>query len=111
VRADCTRSAEGPRTVTFKSRPQYELLQWARQREHAPEFEEQYAKRAGIEGTISLGTRSCSLRRSHYIGQAKTHFQHILIAIAINLAHFVDWINEVPQATTRTSAFAALARV
>jgi transposase len=110
VRTDCTRSAEGPRTVTFKPRPQYELLQWARQREHTPEFKEQYAKRAGIEGTISQGTRSFGLRRSRYIGQAKTHLQHILIAVAINLARFVDWINQVPRAATRTSAFAALAQ-
>ena len=43
------------------------------------------------------------------IGQAKTHLQHILIAVAINLARFVAWINEVPLAKTRTSAFAALA--
>ena len=111
VRADCTRSAEGPRTLSFKPRPQYELLQWARQREHTQEFKDRYAKRAGIEGTISQGTRSFGLRRSRYIGQAKTHLQHILIAVAINLARFVDWINQVPRAATRTSAFAALAQV
>jgi hypothetical protein len=34
-----------------------------------------------------------------------------LIAIAINLSRFVNWINQVPQAATRTSAFAALAQV
>lgn len=111
VRADCTRSAEGPRTLSFKPKTAFEVLQWARQREHTQEFKERYAKRAGIEGTISQGTRSFDLRRSRYIGQAKTHLQHILIAVAINLARFVDWINEVPRAATRTSAFAALARV
>jgi len=51
------------------------------------------------------------LRRSRYIGHAKTHLQHILIAIAISLARFVDWINQGPRAVTRTSAFAALAQV
>jgi transposase len=111
LRAECTRSAQGPRTLSFKPRPQYELLQWARQREHTPEFKERYAKRAGIEGTISQGTRSYGLRRSRYIGHAKTHLQHILIAVAINLARFVNWILQVPQAVTRTSAFAALAQV
>jgi transposase len=109
TRAKCTRSAEGPRTLSFKPRAQYEVLQWARQREHTVEFKERYADRAGIEGTISQGTRSFCLRRSRYIGQAKTHLQHILIAVAINLARFVAWINEVPLAETRTSAFAALA--
>jgi transposase len=109
VRAKCTRSAAGPRTLSFKSRVQYEVLQGARQREHTAEFKERYATRAGIEGTISQGVRSFGLRRSRYIGQAKTHLQHILIAVAINLARFVAWINEVPLAKTRTSAFAALA--
>ena len=82
---------------------------WARQREHTEEFKESYAKRAGIEGTISQGVRAFGLRRSRYIGQAKTHLQQILIAVAINLARFVAWINEVPVAGTRTSSFAALA--
>lgn len=109
VRADCTRSPAGPRTLSFKPRIEFEILQWARQREHTQEFKERYAKRAGIEGTISQGTRAFDLRRSRYIGQPKTHLQHILIAVAINLARFVNWINHVPQATTRTSAFAALA--
>lgn len=109
ARKNCTRSVKGPRTLSFKPRPQYELLQWARQREHTEEFKKRYAKRAGVEGTISQGTRSCGLRRSRYIGQAKTHLQHILIAVAINLARFVNWLNEVPRAATRKSAFASLA--
>jgi hypothetical protein len=32
-----------------------------------------YAKRAGIEGTISQGVRSFGLRRSRYRGEAKAH--------------------------------------
>jgi len=110
-RKDCTRSIEGPRTLSFKTKAHFDVLQWARQREDTPEFKKRYAKRAGIEGTISQGTRSYGLRRSRYIGQAKTHLQHILIAIAMNLARFVAWTNEVPLATTRTSPFAALAPV
>ena len=73
------------------------------------EFKERFAKRAGIEGTISQATRSFDLRRSRYIGQAKTHLQHILVAVALNLARFVNWIHENPLAPTRKSAFSALA--
>ena len=109
MRTDCTRSVKGPRTLSFKPRRQHELLQWARHREHTEEFKERYAKRAGIEGTISQGTRAFGLRRSRYMGQAKTHLQHILIAVAMNLARFVAWVNGVPRSTTRTSLFAALA--
>jgi transposase len=108
-RAECTRAAKGPRTLSFKPRAQYDVLQWARQREHATAFKERYAKRAGLEGTISQGTRSCGLRRSRYIGQVKTHLQHMMSAAAINLARFAAWINEIPLAETRTSPFAALA--
>jgi transposase len=109
VRTDCTRSVQGPRTLSFKPRRQHELLQWARHREHTDAFKARYAKRAGIEGTISQGTRSFGLRRSRYMGQAKTHLQHMLIAVAMNLARFVAWVNGVPRSTTRTSTFAALA--
>jgi transposase len=109
MRPDCTRSAKGPRTLSFKPRVQYELLQWARQRAHTEDFKERYAKRAGIEGTISQGTRSFDLRRSRYMGQAKTHLQHLLIAVAMNLARFVAWVNGVPRSATRTSVFTALA--
>jgi transposase len=109
MRTDCTRSAQGLRTLSFKPRRQHELLQWARHREHTEAFKERYAKRAGIEGTISQGTRSFGLRRSRYMGQAKTHLQHLLIAVAMNLARFVAWVNGVPRSTTRTSTFAALA--
>jgi transposase len=39
--------------LSFKPKAEWEVLQWARQREHTQEFKEKYAKRAGIEGTIS----------------------------------------------------------
>jgi transposase len=109
MRTDCTRSVKGPRTLSFKPRRQHELVQWARHREHTEEFKERYTKRAGIEGTISQGTRAFGLRRSRYMGQVKTHLQHILIAVAMNLARFVAWVNGVPRSTTRTSLFATLA--
>ena len=109
LRTDCTRSVKGPRTLSFKPKAQYELLQWARQREHTDEFKERYARRAGIEGTISQGVRAFGLRRSRYMGQTKTHLQHMLTAVAMNLARFVAWSNGVPRSITRTSAFAALA--
>ncbi len=35
-------------------------------------WKDQYQRRAGIEGTISQGTRAFGLRRSRYIGQEKT---------------------------------------
>jgi transposase len=39
-----------------------------------------------VEGTISQAVRAFGLRRTRYIGLAKTHLQHVLTAIAFNLA-------------------------
>jgi len=54
-----------------------------RKREKTEEYKAEYARRAGIEGTISQGVRAYSLRRAKYVGLAKTHLQHVLFARAI----------------------------
>jgi transposase len=70
--------------------------------------EKLYNHRAGIEGTISQGTRSFGLRRSRYIGLAKTHLQNIAIACAINLTRLVAWLDGIPKESTRRSHLANL---
>ena len=62
-----------------------------------------------IEGTLSQGVRAFELRRSRYIGLAKTHVQHVATAAAINLARLADWFSGIPKAQTRQSTFATLA--
>jgi transposase len=84
------------------------MLQWVRHLQTTPEWKARYDRRAGIEGTIAPRTRGFGLRRSRYIGEAKTHLQHILTAGAINLARFAAWMADVPHAKTRTSRFAAM---
>jgi transposase len=69
----------------FEEERHHVALQAARERQATDEFRQRYAVRAGVEGTISQGTRSFDLRRARYIGLAKTHLQHILVAAAINL--------------------------
>jgi hypothetical protein len=71
-------------------------------------FAQQYAKRAGIEGTLSQGVRCFDLRRARYIGLAKTHLQHILIAGAMNLMRVAHWLAEEPLAQVHPSAFVRL---
>jgi len=83
-------------------------LQAARVHQATDEFKLSYAKRAGVEGTMSQGTRSFDLRRSRYIGLAKTHLQHVATACAINLSRFMAWFQQVPKAKTRISRFAAV---
>jgi transposase len=107
-RARCTRAKIEPRLVGLQVREQYEALQAARKRQTTPEFQQQYASRSGIEATHEQAVRRCGLRRSRYIGLAKTHLQHLLTATAINLVRLGEWFAGLSPATTRRSRFAAL---
>ena len=48
------------------------------------------------------------LRRSRYIGQEKTHLQHVATAAALNIVRCMAWVNGLPRAQTRRSTFARL---
>ena len=91
-RAQCTRSSPPRRTITLRPQPQHQALLAGRQREHTPQFKAEYAKRAGVEGTIAQGVRSFELRRSRYLGLAKTHLQHLMIAAAMNVVRMLNWL-------------------
>jgi transposase len=109
-RTQCTRSqAKYPRrSITVRPREQYEALQARRRFEEAKAYARLYAKRAGIEGTISEGIRSCGMRRSRYIGADKTHHQHVLTATALNFVRTAHWLAGRARAQTRRSRFAAV---
>lgn len=94
LRAACTKGVRTGRQLALQPRAQFEALQKARVEQTTAEFKHRYARRAGIEGTISVGVRTGELRRSRYRGQAKTHLQHVLMAVAINLRRLVAWWEE-----------------
>jgi len=108
VRQQCV-GTHRPRSLMIRPQPKFEALMAARQRQTTAEFRQQYAKRAGIEGTISQGVHVAGLRRTRYIGLAKTALGHLFIATALNFIRVAAWLAEVPRSTTRRSAFAALA--
>ena len=108
VRQQCTQAATRPRHLKLRVRAQHEALQLARQHQTTAAFKAAYAKRAGIEGTIALATEPYGLRRTRYIGLAKTHLQNIFIALAINLARVAAWWAAKPRAQTRLMKFTAL---
>jgi hypothetical protein len=108
-RARCTRSATGERTVTLFPRREHEALAAARARESTDAYRSLYARRQGIEGTISQGVRAFGLRQARYRGLAKTGLQNVATAAAINLDRIAAWFAGRPLAPTRTSRFAALA--
>jgi len=107
-RAQCTRAKKEPRIVGLQAQEQYEALHTARQRQTTEAFAQQYAPRAGIEGTHAQGIRRCGLRQARYIGLARTHLQHIATAAALNVVRIGEWLAGTAQAKTRCSPFAAL---
>jgi transposase len=96
------------RMITIRSQEAYEALQAGRARANTAEFIATYAKRAGIEGTLSRGIRRCRLRRTRYIGLARTHLAHVLTGVAINFLRLGEWFTDVPRAKTRHSPYARL---
>lgn len=109
LRAQCVDSATRPRSMTLLPQAQHAALQAARERQRTATYKAQYHARAGIEGTISQGSRIADLHRSRYRGLAKTKLLHILIATALNFLRVAAWLMERPRATTRHSAVARLA--
>lgn len=112
-RSCCTRAKCAPRELILQNREAYEALHAAKQRQTTPEFREQYVMRAGIEATHAQGLQRSDLRRTRYIGLGRTHLQHLLTAIALNLVRAVEWLTDTPHAEpsqpkTRQSRFAAL---
>ncbi len=110
-RSLCTHSTRTPRrTITVRPQLHYQALQRARKRAKTEDFKALYARRAGVEGTISQGVRVMGLRRSRYIGQEKTHLQHLATAAAMNIVRLMRWIDGEPHAQTRRSALVQLLR-
>ena len=108
VRVKCTKSATSARSLTIQPQAGYEALRAARQRQKEAVFWQQYAKRAGVEGTISQSITMADLRHARYIGLAKTHLQHILTALGMNILRLGAWWSEVPKAQTRSCPFSSL---
>jgi transposase len=105
-RLECTRAKR--RTVTVRPYAQHLSLQAARQREQTEEYKAAYAKRAGIEGTISQAVRAFGVRRARYRGAAKTHLHHVLTAAAMNFVRVGMWLAGDRPAKTRQSRFQTL---
>ena len=107
----CTATKAARRHVYFHPRAEYDALNAARVRMRDPAWKERYHARAGVEGTLSQGVRAFGMRRSRYIGLAKTGLQQVCIAAAMNVSRIVNWLDGRPRAQTRVTPFAALAPV
>jgi transposase len=109
VRLACTPAKDARRVIYFHPRPEYEALNAARDRMNDPAWQKRYQVRAGVEGTVSQGVRAFGMRRSRYIGLAKTGLQQVCAAAAMNALRVTQWLAGMPRAQTRVTRFAALA--
>src|SRR3954466_10711774 len=104
----CTSAKEPRRSVYFHPRAEYEALNAARARMHDPAWKKRYHVRAGVEGTLSQAVRAFGMRRSRYIGLAKTGLQQVCTGAAMNVSRAVSWLAGATRAKTRVTRFAAL---
>ena len=96
------------RTLKLRFQAEHEALYKARAYQQTDHFKQRYRQRAGVESTISQAVSRSGVRRSRYIGLAKTHLQHIATAAAINMARIAAHLMETARAKTRVSRFATL---
>ena len=109
VRALCTRNVSGhARELTLLPENLYLARTAQRVVQQSTEWKQAYHRRAGIEGTISQGVRTCGLRQTRYRGQAKTELQESCVASAINIQRVAAWLAGTSPETTRTSRLLAL---
>lgn len=109
VRADCTQSQTTGRVLHLRPQGAHEALLRRRREQESPAFRQRYTIRAGIEGTLSQAVRAMGLRRARYVGLQKTHLQHVLTAVALNLLRIDALLTGTPRGQTRRSALADLA--
>jgi transposase len=110
ARAFCAPGKGARRFIYFHPRPEHEALQAARTRMNDPAWQARYHARAGVEGTISQGVRAFAMRRSRYIGLAKTGLQQACVSAGMNVLRVVRWLDGQPRARTRITRFASLAQ-
>ena len=75
--------------------------------EHTSGFQTDYARRAGVEGTMHQAVAH-GARRARYRGLPKTHLDHVFMACALNLIRLEAFWNGTQLDRRRTSHLARL---
>jgi Transposase DDE domain len=93
---------DGPTCRACPARPACTTAKGApRQRQETGDFKVQYALRAGVESSLSQGTRRFDLRQSRYLGLARTHLQQLLTATAMHVVRVIAWLRGEPLGECR----------
>jgi hypothetical protein len=94
--------------VTFLPRRQQQAQQRIRAEQATSDWRRRYALRCGVESLISQASRLSDVHHARYRGKPKTHLQHVLTALAINLVRLDAWLT---GAATTPSWISRLARL
>jgi transposase len=103
----CTTSGKSRRQLTVLPRDLAEAQAAARAAEKTIPFQADYARRAGVEGTMHQAA-SHGARRARYRGLPKTRLDHVYMACALNLLRLEAFWTGTPLDRRRTSHLARL---
>jgi hypothetical protein len=107
ARSLCTASGKNRRQLTILPRDLAEAQAAARTAEKTIPFQADYARRAGVEGTMHQAA-SHGARRARYRGLPKTRLDHVYMATALNLLRLEAYWTGTPLDRQRTSHLARL---
>ena len=107
ARPQCTTSSRNRRQITILPRDLAQAQAAARAAETTISFRADYARRAGVEGTMHQAA-SHGARRARYRGLPKTRLDHVYMATALNLLRLEAFWAGSPLDRRRTSHLARL---
>jgi transposase len=107
ARDNCTTATRTGRQLYLRPREIHQATTTARAAEGGTSFHADYARRAGIEGTMHQAT-SHGARRARYRGLPKTRLDHAYMACALNLLRLEAFWVGTPLDRQRTSHLARL---
>jgi transposase len=107
ARGLCTSSGRNRRQLTVLPRDLAQAQAAARAAETTISFQADYARRAGVEGTMHQAA-SHGARRARYRGLPKTRLDHVYMACALNLLRLHAYWTGTPLDRRRTSHLARL---
>lgn len=108
VREQCTTARRNGRQLTILPRDQHELQAAARAAQQGENWQDDYKRRAGIEGTISQAVTITGCRQTRYRGLSRTHLGHVCSAVALNLCRLDAYWNDTPLNRKTTTHLARL---
>jgi transposase len=108
VREQCTSAKTRGRQLSLRPREIQQALDHARAEQTTKAWQDKYALRAGVEGTIRQAVAVTGIRTARYIGLRKVHLEHVFSAVALNLIRLDAWWNGHPLDRTRTSHLSQL---